>query len=103
MDYTNPFTEGIVLLASLGFLVAVYYTYRLSQETKGEKYWSYFLIAALLFGFHYWAELPLVLGLISKATQTLLVEFAAILGALSLAHASRGLYRTLRRIRQRVE
>lgn len=103
MDYTNPFTQGLVLLASLGFLAAVYYTYRLSQETKGEKYWTFFLVAAATLGLPYWLSIPHDLNLISGESLTLIGELAAIVGALSLAYASHGLYKTMKRIRKRVE
>ncbi len=103
MDYTNSFTQGLVLLASLGFLAAVYYTYRLSQETRGEKYWAFFLVAALALGLPYWLAIPHDLGLVSHPIATGLGELAAIAGALSLAYASHGLYKTMKRIRKRVE
>ncbi|MBI4361316.1 hypothetical protein HY572_06110 [Candidatus Micrarchaeota archaeon] len=103
MDYTNAFTQGLVLLASLGFLAAVYYTYRLSQETKGEKYWTFFLVAALALAMPYWLSVPHDLNLIPTGTTTAIGEVAAIAGALSLAYASHGLYQTMKRIRKRVE
>lgn len=103
MDYTNSFTQGLVLLASLGFLAAVYYAYRLSQETRGEKYWPYFLVASLALGVPYWISIPHDLGLLSGSVSTVFSELAAVVGGLSLAYASHGLYKTLKRIRKRVE
>ncbi len=84
MDYTNGFTQGLVTIASLGFLAAAYYTYRLSQETRGEKYWVFFLLAALAMGAEQWLDIPHELGLLSKPSIVMLAEGAAIIGALRL-------------------
>ncbi len=100
MHYTNPVTEGLVLLASLGFIVAIYYAYRLYGETRGEKYWAHFLLAALAFGIHEWAVIPVELHWISAEIGILVEEIAAIVGALAFAYASYGIYSSMKRIRE---
>ncbi len=102
MDYTNQFMQGIVLLASIGFLIAVYYTFRLSEETKGEKYWAFFLIAALSLGVHQWIGLFFESHLLSRDAAILIGEVGAIVGALSLAYASYGLFSSMKRIREKM-
>lgn len=103
MDYTNSFTQGLVLIASLGFLVAVYYTYRLSEETKGEKYWAFFLIAALGLGVHEWISIFIDAHLVARNSAIILGEAGAIIGALSLAYASFGLYSYMKKVREKLQ
>lgn len=102
-DYTNPVTQGLVVLSSIGFVVAIYFTFKLSEETKGEKYWFYFLVAAVALGLHKWIEIPYEIALIRHDVFVAVQEVAAIVGALSFAYASRGLYQYMRRIREKVK
>ncbi len=102
-DYTNPVTQGLVVLSSIGFIVAIYFAFRLSEETRGEKYWFYFLVAAVALGLHKWIEIPFELAVIRHDAFVAVQEAAAIVGALSFAYASRGLYKYMRRIREKVK
>ncbi len=103
MDYTSPLTEGLVLLASLGFLVAIYFAYKLWRETRGERYWPYFLVSAVALGVREWAVIPVDLHLISRSTGILIVEASAIVGGLAFAYASYGLYASMKRIREHLK
>ena len=87
--------EALMALSTLFMLAAIYYSALLSKETKGEKYWVFFLIAALAFG---------VLHILSKlGTETAAPrEIAEIVGAFSLAYACFGLYTSMKKFRQKV-
>lgn len=85
-------------VSTLAFLVALYFSFRLSRETRGEKYWVFFFIAAVGFLVGHLASKGF-LGLEGSALFVL-AEGGEIVGALSLAYATYGLYAAMCRIRR---
>ena len=93
----------LVILSSILFAVAVYYTYRLSEETNRGKYWVFFLLAAIGLGMHEWLKVLQVFLRIPEPIYNLLLELGVVAGAASLSYASYGLYTSMKKIREKVE
>lgn len=90
----------LVILSTLSFLAAIFFSYRLSQETKGEKYWVFFIIAAFGFGLAHLASKN-ILPVLSIGDSFILQEIGEIIGAFSLAYATFGLYSSMKKIREK--
>jgi NADH:ubiquinone oxidoreductase subunit 4 (subunit M) len=93
----------LVILSSILFAVAVYYTYRLSEETNRGKYWVFFLLAAIGLGMHEWLKVLQIFLRIPEPMYNLLLELGVVAGAASLSYASYGLYTSMKEIREKVE
>ncbi|WEL23088.1 hypothetical protein [Candidatus Nanohalovita haloferacivicina] len=93
----------LVILSSVLFGIAVYYTYRLSEETNRGKYWVFFLLAAIGLGMHEWLKVLQVFLRIPEPIYNLLLELGVVAGAASLSYASYGLYTSMKKIREKVE
>ncbi len=84
----------LIILSSAFFLAAIYFSAVLSRETKGEKYWFFFLVTALAFG---------AAHVVSKfSLPPELREVAEIAGAFSLAYACYGLYASMKKFRAKM-
>ncbi len=96
--------EVLVLVGSLGYVVALFCACRLSRETGNERYWFFFVVAALGLGIHQWIKIPQYLGIIGPDTAYRAIrELAEIVGALAFAYASYGLCTSMRAIRRKME
>ncbi|MFB6242202.1 MAG: hypothetical protein ABEJ36_05385 [Candidatus Nanosalina sp.] len=94
---------GLVFFSSVVFAIAVYYTYRLSEETNRGKYWIFFLLAAIGLGMHEWLKvLDFFLHFPANLYQVIR-ELGVVAGASSLAYGSYGLYKSMKEIREKVE
>ena len=85
----------MVFLSTIFIIAAIFFSLKLSRETKGEKYWIFFVFSALGFGLSH---------LSGKLGQNFfgLQEAGEITGAFSLAYACYGLYTSMKRIREKV-
>lgn len=101
--HIGPFLEGLVFLGSVGFLLVIYYAFRLSRETKHEKYWVVLALSALFLGIHQWVLIPWELHLITDRVRLLLEQVSAIFGAVLFAYAVYGLHSSMKSIRKRME
>ena len=90
-------------IASLGFLAATLFTLKLSIETRGEKYWLMFFLAALSLGLHQWVQLPGAGKIFSENLRDPIMELGHIIGGICIAYASFGIHKTMMKIRKRVE
>lgn len=88
-------------VTTLFFGVALYLTFKLSQEVKGEHYWIFFSIAVIGFAITHVATVPNLFGLEADTLDTI-HELGEIVGAFALAYASFGLYSSLKHIRKRL-
>ena len=93
----------LVWLSYASFLIAVYYTLKLSKETGWEKYWVFFFISALGMGIVHSTEIPYGMGFIADNTKILIEEVGMIVSSLSLAYASYGLYKSMKIIRKKLQ
>ena len=87
-----------IFLTGLFFLCAVVFSFLLSRETKGEKFWVFFFISALAFGIGFFSEnflfQPPFAGQVKLLAQTI--------GSFSFAYAAWGLYSSMKRIREKM-
>ncbi len=88
-------------VTTLFFVVALYLTFKLSREVKGEHYWIFFSVGIIGFAITHFATVPGLLGLSADTLDTL-HELGEIVGAFALAYASYGLYSSLKHIRKRL-
>lgn len=88
-------------VTSVFFAVALYLSYKLSREVKGEHYWIFFSVAIIGFAITHVATVPNLFGLDTNTLDTL-HELGEIIGAFALAYASYGLYTSLKHIRKRL-
>ncbi|MBI2676219.1 MAG: hypothetical protein HYX24_07205 [Candidatus Aenigmarchaeota archaeon] len=89
--------------ASIAFIVAIFFTYRLAKETKWERYWVFFLISALAMGiYHFAIEIPGELGYIPESAYYPAREVSEAVWAFGLAYASYGIYKSMRKIRKKL-
>ncbi len=90
----------LIIISTLFFLAAVYYSFKLSKETSGTKYWIFFLIASAMFGIAHLVSKDF-LGF-SSETQFVIKEAVEIAGGFSLAYATYGLYSSMKKIREKI-
>lgn len=90
----------LTIISTLFSLGAIYYSFMLSKETSGAKYWVFFLVAALMFAVAHLASKDF-LGIASE-TQFVVKEVAEITGMFSLAYATFGLYSSMKKIREKI-
>lgn len=88
------------ILSTAFFLGAIYFSFALSKETGGDKYWFFFLVAALAFAVAHLASKDFLV--FSSETKFVVREIAEIVGAFSLAYATFGLYSSMKKIREKI-
>jgi len=86
-----------VFLTSLFFIAAVVFSFLLSRETGGEKFWVFFFISALAFGASFFSENVLF----SQPLAGQVKLFAQTIGSFSFAYAAYGLYSSMKKIREK--
>ncbi len=89
------------VISTLFFLAAIFFSYKLSKEIGGEKYWIFFVIAAISFSVAHLATKGFLLNL-SSETFFVIREVGEIAGAFSLAYATFGLYSSMKKIREKI-
>lgn len=92
---------ALVIVASISFLVAIYFTYRLSGETRGGRYWLAFVVAAIGLGVHEWLKIVNIFISIRAGVWRSLVEAGVVIGALSLAYGAYGIQRSVAEIKRK--
>ncbi|MBR9706678.1 hypothetical protein GOV14_06605 [Candidatus Pacearchaeota archaeon] len=97
------FFEGLILISSIGFVFAVYYAFKLSKETKHEKYWIMLALASLILAVHLWARIPWGLHLITDKIQGFIEQITGILGAILLGYSHWGLYSSMRKVKEKLK
>ena len=97
------YLEILVFLASFIFLIAVYFSFMLSRETRHEKYWLALAVGFLVFAVHHWMEIPADFGFISEQKERVIEQFSSILGSVLFAYATHGLYKSMKEINQKLK
>ena len=95
--------EILLIIASIVLLVAVYFSFKLSRETKHEKYWILLSLGLLIFAIHHWLMIPFQFGNVSSEARELIDSFSSILGGILIAYSTYGLYKSMRLVKQKVE
>jgi len=93
----------LFLIAIVGFIIAGYYTTKLALETKGEKYWYFFAIAAFAMAMHQIIDFLVEVGLINELHDTPVSLILHIIAGLSMGYAAYGLVKTMINIRKKIE
>ena len=92
--------EGFILLGSVGFVIAVYFAFRLSRETENERYWLVLALSSLVMAMHQWSMIPWSLHIIAERARLIIQEASAIAGSLLFTYAMYGLYSSMKKIRE---
>ena len=100
MTIINPI---LFIIAIIGYCFAGYYTIRLAQETKGEKYWYFFAISALALVLHQLVDLLGDFGIVTFLSNKISGLILHIIAGLSMGYASYGIVRTMIKIRKKIE
>ncbi len=97
------FFRVLVLVASLGFFVAVYYSFRLSKETRHEPYWLALALSAIFLAISEWSAIPWQAHIINADVRELTEQITAALGAILFGYAVYGLARSMKMVREKIE
>lgn len=92
----------LVVAASLAFVATIYFTYQLSQETRGGSYWIAFVVAAVGLGAHEWLKIIDIVLSVSPELDTIIREIGIIVGAVALAYGSYGIHRSVVTVKQQM-
>lgn len=99
----QEFWQWVLIAGSVGFLVAIYFSVKLSNETRRERYWVMFVMSAVLFASHYWLMVLEINGLISDEVALPGQALSGLAGASLFGYASYGLYRAMLKVRLQTE
>ena len=91
----------LAVISTVFFLAAIFFSYKLSKESGGEKYWVFFVIAAIGFSVAHFASNGFFLN-ISTESFFVIREIGEIVGAFSFAYAAFGLYSSMKKIREKM-
>ncbi len=93
----------VLLIGSMGFVAAIYFSVRLSIETRNEKYWLMFAVSALCFALHYWFMVLEFYEIVPMGMTVLGSAISGLSGAFLFGYASYGLHRAMVNIRKNTE
>lgn len=94
--------EVLVFLASIMFLFAVYFSFKLSKETRHEKYWLALAIGFLIFAVHHWMMIPLSFGVLDENVERVIEQISSIVGSVLFVYATHGLYTSMKEINKKI-
>jgi hypothetical protein len=97
------FFQGLILLGSVGFLIAIYYAIKLSKETKNERYWLALAISAILLAIHQWSMVPWEFHIITDNVRFVIQQISGIIGAILFAYAVHGMFASMKKIREKLK
>jgi len=92
-----------IFLSSIIFLIAVYFSFKLSKETKHEKYWLFLALGFFIFAIHHWMMIPWSLDLINQNIKENIEHLSSIIGASFIAYATYGLYNSMKSIKKKIQ
>lgn len=95
------FNAVLAVFSTFFGILAIWFSYKLSKETGGEKYWVFFLVAAISFSVAHFSSKGFFINY-SSETLFLIQELGEIVGSFSLAYAAYGLYSSMKKIRQKI-
>jgi len=99
----NGITDVLTIIASVVLLFAVYFSFKLSRETKHEGYWLSLSLGLFIFAVHHWLMIPSLWGNISDAALELVENITSILGGILIVYSTYGLYKSMKTVKQKVE
>ena len=95
--------EILIFLASIMFLIAVYFSFKLSKETHHERYWLSLAIGFLVFAVHHWMMIPLSFGFLSEGIERVIEQVSSIVGSTLFVYATHGLYSSMKEINKKIK
>ena len=95
--------QMLIILASVTLLFAVYFSFKLSKETKHELYWILLSTGLFIFAVHHWLMIPSLWGNISFETIELIEHITSIVGGILIAYSTYGLYSSIKKINQKIK
>lgn len=96
------FFQGLILLGSLGFIIVVYYAFRLSKETRNDKNWLVLAVSAVFLAMHQWTMIPWEFHIITNDVRFAIQQISVIIGAVLFAYAIYGLFTSMKKIREKM-
>ena len=99
----EPITITLYLIAIIGFIAAGFYTIKLARETKGEKYWIFFTVAALALALHQIMDLLEHVEFVVDLHDLQISLILHIIAGVSMGYAAYGIVKTMTKIRKKVE
>ena len=99
----QEFWRWLSLIGSIGFLAAIYFSVRLSKETRHERYWLMFALSGLFFAIHYWLMAFEHYELVPEHVAVPGEAVSGLIGAILFGYASFGLHRAMVNIRRQIE
>ena len=96
---------AVEVLAGIGVvfsILAVFFSYKLSREVRGEHYWVFYAIAAIAFGLAQASDALVLLSDFEIQGIQTLHYLGMTIGLFSLAYASYGLQSSMERVRKRL-
>ena len=93
----------LVIIASLALLAGVYYSFKLSKETRHEKYWLLLALGFFIFAVHHWMMIPFLFGIIEESARLLIEQLSSIIAAVLIAYSMHGLYSSMKKINRKLE
>lgn len=103
MHNTQEVWRWLSLIGSMGFLAAIYFSVRLSNETRHERYWLMFALSALCFALHYWLMALEFYHIVPENVAVPGEALSGLIGAVLFGYASYGLHRAMVNIRLKTE
>lgn len=94
--------ESFLMIGSIGFVAAIYFTLKLSRETGNERYWVALVVTALSFGIHQWFMVFNFYNIVEMEYAMAVEGVTGLVGAFSFAYATYGLYASIKRVRKRL-
>ncbi|VVC01451.1 Uncharacterised protein [uncultured archaeon] len=91
------------VIGALCFLLVVFFAIKLYGETDKGWYWLALVLSAVIFAFPQWLSLTFPPGPGAYFSLSMIREATDITGSVLFAVACYGMYRTMKRIRKRVE
>jgi len=93
----------LIIVTSMIFLIAVYFSFKLSKETNHEKYWFFLALGFFTFAIHHWTMIPGILAIMNESTREVIEKSSAIIGATFVAYATYGLYASMKKINKKLK
>ena len=87
--------SGVFLLG------AIVFSFLLSRESGGEKYWVFFLLSAIGFAVSHFASVGFFVFLPSDS-ESFVARVGQLVGAFSFAYACFGLFASMKKIRKKM-
>jgi uncharacterized membrane protein YagU involved in acid resistance len=100
---TDILLNTLTIISSIIFLIAVYYSFKLSKETKHEKYWLLLAFGFFVFAIHHWMMIPWSFDLAYEESKEMIENISSIIGALLIGYATFGLYSSMKKVRSKLE